>query len=91
LLVGQGDPDVVPQTPAPIRPALSYLLSAFGRSERGKATGLAQGRIGDGIVLSILLMLPLFPGLGWTAVWSIAVVLGIVRVGAVLLLREGRS
>jgi MFS family permease len=30
-------------------------------------------------------------GLGWTAVWLIATVLGVVRVGAVLLLREDRT
>ena len=30
-------------------------------------------------------------GLGWTTVWLIAAILGVVRVGAVLLLREDRS
>jgi MFS family permease len=47
-------------------PALSYMLNAFGRADRGKAMGMAQSGIGTGIVLSILLMPPLylFVGLG---------------------------
>lgn len=45
-------------------PALSYLLAAFDRSERGRAMGLAQSGIGTGMVLSILLMPPLYLLLG---------------------------
>lgn len=52
-------------------PSLTYMLSAFGRAERGKAMGLAQGGIGAGIVLSILLMPPLFLALGLTAAYAV--------------------
>jgi MFS family permease len=52
-------------------PSLSYMLSAFGRTERGKAMGLAQGGIGAGIVLSILLMPPLFLAIGLTGAYAV--------------------
>jgi len=52
-------------------PALSYMLAAFDRSERGKAMGLAQGGIGAGIVLSILLMPPFFLALGLTGAYVV--------------------
>jgi MFS family permease len=52
-------------------PALSYMLRAFGRAERGKAMGLAQGGIGAGIVLSILLMPPLFLTVGLTGAYAV--------------------
>jgi NNP family nitrate/nitrite transporter-like MFS transporter len=50
-------------------PALSYMLAAFGRAQRGKAMGLAQGGIGAAIVLSVLLMPPLFLALGLTGAY----------------------
>ena len=52
-------------------PALSYMLAAYGRTERGKAMGLAQGGIGAGIVLSILLMPPLFLAVGMTGAYGV--------------------
>ena len=52
-------------------PALSYMLAAYGRTERGKAMGLAQGGIGAGIVLSILLMPPLFLAVGLTGAYGV--------------------
>jgi len=52
-------------------PSLTYMLAAFGRAERGKAMGLAQGGIGAGIVLSVLLMPPLFLALGLTAAYAV--------------------
>ena len=51
--------------------SLSYMLSAFGRTARGKAMGLAQGGIGAGIVLSVLLMPPLFLGFGLSGAYAI--------------------
>lgn len=50
-------------------PALSYMLAAFGRSQRGKAMGLAQGGIGAAIVLSVLLMPPMFLAVGLTGAY----------------------
>ncbi len=52
-------------------PCLSYMLAAFGRAERGKAMGLAQGGIGAGIVLSILLVPPLFLAVGLTGAYAV--------------------
>ena len=52
-------------------PALSYMLSAYGRAERGKAMGLAQGGIGAGIVLSILLMPLLYLTVGLTGAYAV--------------------
>jgi MFS family permease len=66
-------------------PALSYMLSVFGRSDRGKAMGLAQGGIGAGIVLSILLMPPLYLMVGLSGAYAafptvaILLVLGLTR------------
>jgi predicted MFS family arabinose efflux permease len=52
-------------------PSLSYMLAAYGRTQRGKAMGLAQGGIGAGIVLSILLMPPLFLVFGLTGAFLV--------------------
>jgi MFS family permease len=52
-------------------PALSYMLYAFGRGERGKAMGLAQSGIGAGIVLSILLMPPLYLLVGLSGAYGV--------------------
>ena len=52
-------------------PSLSYILAAYGRTQRGKAMGLAQGGIGAGIVLSILLMPPLYLGFGLTGAFLV--------------------
>jgi MFS family permease len=52
-------------------PSLSYMLAAYGRTQRGKAMGLAQGGIGAGIVLSILLMPPLYLGFGLTGAFLV--------------------
>ena len=76
-------------------PSLTYMLSAFGRAERGKAMGLAQGGIGAGIVLSILLMPPLFLALGLTAAYAVFPVIALLLwLGPVLavpeLVPEGR-
>ena len=66
-------------------PALSYMLSVFGRADRGKAMGLAQGGIGAGIVLSILLMPPLYLMVGLSGAYAafptvaILLVLGLTR------------
>lgn len=66
-------------------PALSYMLSVFGRADRGKAMGLAQGGIGAGIVLSILLMPPLFLVVGLSGAYAafpamaVLLVLGLTR------------
>ena len=51
-------------------PCLSFMLAAFGRSSRGKAMGVAQGGTGAGIVLTILLMPPLYLAIGLT--WAFA-------------------
>jgi MFS family permease len=51
-------------------PCLSYMLAAYGRTERGKAMGLAQGGTGAGIVLTILLMPPLFLAIGLTGAFA---------------------
>jgi predicted MFS family arabinose efflux permease len=51
-------------------PALSYMLTAFGRGQRGKAMGMAQGGAGATIVLAILLMPPLFLLVGLTAAYA---------------------
>ena len=51
-------------------PALSYMLSVFGRAERGKAMGLAQSGIGAGIVLSILVMPPLYLLVGLSGAYA---------------------
>ena len=59
-------------------PALSYMLAAFGRAERGKAMGVAQGGIGAGIVLTILLMPPLFLAVGLTAAFAVLPVAALV-------------
>ncbi|HUR01412.1 MAG TPA: MFS transporter [Nonomuraea sp.] len=59
-------------------PALSYMLAAFGRAERGKAMGLAQGGIGAAIVLSILLMPPLFLLVGLTVAYLTYPVLAVL-------------
>jgi predicted MFS family arabinose efflux permease len=52
-------------------PSLSYMLAAYGRTQRGKAMGLAQGGIGAGIVLSILLMPPLYLMVGLTGAFLV--------------------
>jgi MFS family permease len=52
-------------------PSLSYMLAAYGRTQRGKAMGLAQGGIGAGIVLAILLMPPLYLGFGLTGAFLV--------------------
>lgn len=51
-------------------PALSYMFSVYAKSDRGKAMGLAQSGIGAGIVLSILLMPPLYLLLGLSGAYS---------------------
>ncbi|MFN8635043.1 MAG: MFS transporter [Chloroflexota bacterium] len=52
-------------------PSLSYMLNAYGPSERGKAMGLAQGGAGATIVLSILAMPPLFLVVGLTGAYAV--------------------
>jgi predicted MFS family arabinose efflux permease len=52
-------------------PAISYMLSVFGREDRGKAVGLAQGGIGAGIVLSILAMPPLYLLVGLSGAYAV--------------------
>jgi len=70
-------------------PSLSYMLAAFGRAERGKAMGLAQGGIGAGIVLSILLMPPLFLAVGLTAAYAVFPVVALLLwLGQVLAVPE---
>lgn len=70
-------------------PSLTYMLSAFGRAERGKAMGLAQGGIGAGIVLSILLMPPLFLALGLTAAYAVFPIIALLLwLGQVLAVPE---
>ncbi len=61
-------------------PALSYMLSVFGRAERGKAMGLAQSGIGAGIVLSIMLMPPLYLLVGLSGAYAAYPVLAILLV-----------
>jgi predicted MFS family arabinose efflux permease len=70
-------------------PALSYMLASFGRAERGKAMGVAQGGIGAAIVLAILLMPPLFLAVGLTAAYlTIPVVCLLCWVGLMLLVPD---
>ncbi len=59
-------------------PALSYMFSAYDRAERGKAMGMAQGGIGAGIVLSILLMPPLFLLFGLSGAYAVYPVLAVL-------------
>lgn len=59
-------------------PALSYMLAAFGRSARGKAMGVAQGGIGAGIVLSILLMPPLYLAIGLSGAYAVFPVIALL-------------
>lgn len=59
-------------------PALSYMFSAYGRADRGKAMGLAQGGIGAGIVLSILLMPALFLAGGLSGAYAVYPVLAVL-------------
>jgi len=70
-------------------PALSYMLAAFGRSQRGKAMGLAQGGIGACIVLSVLLMPPLFLAVGLTGAYlSFPIVSLLLWVGLMLVVPD---
>jgi predicted MFS family arabinose efflux permease len=70
-------------------PALSYMLSAFGRAQRGKAMGLAQGGIGAAIVLSVLLMPPLFLVVGLTGAYlAFPIVAVLLWVGLMRLVPE---
>jgi MFS family permease len=70
-------------------PALSYMLAAFGRGERGKAMGLAQGAIGAAIVLSILLMPPLFLVVGLSGAYlTFPIVALLLWLGMTLLIPE---
>ena len=72
-------------------PALSYMLAAFGRGQRGKAMGLAQGGIGAAIVLSVLTMPPLFLAVGLTGAYlAFPVVSVLLWVGLTLVVPDIR-
>jgi MFS family permease len=70
-------------------PSLSYILQAYGRNQRGKAMGLAQGGAGATIVLSILLMPPLFLAVGLSGAYSVYPILALLLlVGMTLVVPE---
>src|SRR5688572_19033762 len=70
-------------------PSLSYMLAAFGRAERGKAMGVAQGGTGAGIVLTILLVPPLFLAVGLTGAYAVFPIIALLLwLGQVLVVPE---
>ena len=66
-------------------PALSYMFSVFGRADRGKAMGLAQSGIGAGIVLSILLMPPLYLVIGLSGAYGVYPMMALLLVFGLVL------
>jgi MFS family permease len=65
-------------------PTLSYMFAAFDRGARGKVMGMGQAGIGAGMVLSILLMPPLFLVGGLGGAYGVYPVLALVLVAGLV-------